>query len=167
MTKVAIVARVWRDGKPDGFRIPRDAGYLEKLVRQIRPALIVIGGSLMAHLESARTDSRSNVAMAISESAAIIQSARSAVWLDYERRAAGASGSVAPPAGPRRVILVDQSADAGLVCKPVDQGSSGYRRRMNGAKWGTVKSTRPWSGLYTRPFLISESRCTDAPLLLL
>ena len=118
MTKVAIVSRVWRDGKPDGFRIPRDAGHLERLVRQIRPALIVIGGSLMAHLESARTDSRSNVAMrealepihsiaerhqiaalsvvhpnksrhsdvamAISESAAIIQSARSAVWLDYE-----------------------------------------------------------------------------------
>lgn len=118
MTKVAIVSRVWRDGKPDGFRIPRDAGYLEKKVREIHPALIVIGGSLLAHLESARTDSRSNVAMrealepihsiaerhqiaalavvhpnksrhsdvamAISESAAIIQSARSAVWLDYE-----------------------------------------------------------------------------------
>lgn len=118
MTKVAIVSRVWRNGKPDGFRIPRDASDLEKLVRQIRPALIVIGGSLMAHIESARTDSRStvsmrealepihsiaerhqiaalsvvhpnksrhsDVAMAISESAAIIQSARSAVWLDWE-----------------------------------------------------------------------------------
>jgi PAS domain S-box-containing protein len=33
--------------------------------------------------------------------------------------------------------------------------ASGYRRRMNAAKWGTVNSTRPCSGTYTRPFRIS------------
>jgi hypothetical protein len=39
---------------------------------------------------------------------------------------------------------------------------SGKCRCMNAAKWGTVKSTRPYSGLKTRPLSIRLPRTTAA-----
>ncbi len=41
--------------------------------------------------------------------------------------------------------------------------ASGWLSRRNSPKSGTVKSTRPRRGLQTRPFAISESRCTETP----
>lgn len=62
MARVQIMAHVVREGKREGFRLPRDGEHLHAAVERYEPALIVLGGSLMSHVAEG-VDSHRNADM--------------------------------------------------------------------------------------------------------